>query len=91
MHPGAVGGMAEDDPQGIPARDVADGQGRIVGADRPGPDQDGVALGPQRWASSRAAGPVIQRLEPSGAAMRPSRVAASFRTTQGRPRRRWAR
>ena len=33
---------------------------------------------------------MIHWLEPSGAAMRPSRVAASFRTTQGRPRRRWA-
>ena len=47
MDPGAVGGPAEHDSEGIPARDVADGEGRIVGPHRPGPDQDGVALGPQ--------------------------------------------
>ena len=41
-----------------------------------------------RWASRRAAGPVIHRLVPSGAAVRPSSVAASLRTTQGRPVRR---
>src|SRR5215207_6350124 len=37
------------------------------------------------WASARAATPVIQRLDPSGAALRPSRLVASFRTTYGRP------
>ena len=39
----------------------------------------------RRWASRRAASPVIQRLVPSGAAVRPSRLAASLRTTQGCP------
>ncbi len=38
-----------------------------------------------RWASSRAASPVIHWLVPSGAAVRPSRVAASLSTTKGRP------
>ena len=48
MHPGPAGGVAEDDPQRDRGpRHVADRQGRVVGPDRPGADQDGVALGPQ--------------------------------------------
>ena len=35
--------------------------------------------------SARASAPVIQRLVPSAAALRPSRVAASFQVTCGRP------
>jgi hypothetical protein len=39
----------------------------------------------------RASAPVIHCEVPSGAAVRPSRVAASLSTTQGRPVRRWCR
>ena len=38
------------------------------------------------WPSARAASPVIQRLVPSGSAVRPSRLAAAFIRTYGRPR-----
>ena len=38
-----------------------------------------------RCTSRRADSPVIQRLDPSAAALRPSRVAASFQVTNGRP------
>ena len=81
----ALGGLAEDHPQRIAPGDVADRQGRIVGAHRPGADQDRVALGPQAVGVGPGRGPVIHWLEPSGAAMRPSRVAASLSTTHGRP------
>ena len=36
--------------------------------------------------AARASGPVIHRLVPSAAASRPSRVAAYFHVTRGRPR-----
>jgi hypothetical protein len=39
---------AEYDPQRVAAVDVADGERRVVGPDRPGTDDDRVALGPQR-------------------------------------------
>ena len=38
-----------------------------------------------RWVSSRAARPETQRLVPSAAALRPSRVVANFQVTNGRP------
>ena len=54
----------------------------------PAPTSTASDTARSRWASARAASPVIQRLVPSGAAMRPSRVAASLSTTHGRPVRR---
>ena len=44
-----------------------------------------------RWASLRASNEVIHCDDPSGAAVRPSRLAASLATIQGRPVRRWCR
>ena len=38
-----------------------------------------------RWVSRRAAVPETQRLVPSAAALRPSRVVANFQVTKGRP------
>ena len=54
----------------------------------PAPTRTASEAARSSCASARASGPVIHRLEPSGAAMRPSMVAASFSTTQGRPVRR---
>ena len=47
----------------------------------PAPTSTASLSARSRWASARASGPVIHWLEPSGAAVRPSRVAASLRTT----------
>ena len=44
-----------------------------------------------RWASARAATPVIQRDDPSAAAVRPSRLIAVFTRHHARPVRRWCR
>ena len=88
--PGRRGGaVAEHHPQRVAALDVADGELRVVGS-------HGAGARPGRRRSRPAAGgrrpgppsPVIHWLEPSGAAVRPSSVAASFSTTHGRPVRR---
>ena len=71
---------------------VADRELGVVGPDGAGAHQHGVVLGPQPVdVGALASGPVIQRLDPSAAAVRPSRVAASLRTTHGRPVRRCVR
>ena len=51
----------------------------------PAPTRTASLSARRRWASARAASPVIHWLVPSGAAVRPSSVAASLSTTQGRP------
>ena len=64
----------------------ADRQLGVVGPHRARPDQDGIGARPA--GGGRRGGPprpVIQRLVPSGAAVRPSRLAAILRTTQGCP------
>ena len=63
----------------------AAGQVRIVGRRRAGADRDGVVLARSPWASARASSSVIHWLSPLWAAIRPSRVAASFSVTIGRP------
>ena len=45
--PGAGGGITQDDPQRVPRPRKPCREGRIVGPDRSGADQDGVALRPQ--------------------------------------------
>ena len=47
----------------------------------PAPTNTASLSARSRWASARAASPVIQRLVPSVAAVRPSRLAASLSTT----------
>ena len=48
LDPGAVGGLGRARPAAGPGPATSpDRQGRVVGPDRAGPDQDGVALGPQ--------------------------------------------
>jgi hypothetical protein len=47
VHLGARRRPAEDDAHGVGAGDVADGERRVVGADRAGPDEHGLALGAQ--------------------------------------------
>ena len=84
---GAGRGLAEDDPQGVAAGDVS---GRTVSDGSsartvPAPTITASLSARRRWASARASSPVIHRLEPSAAAVRPSRVAASLSTTHGRP------
>ena len=90
MHLGARRRQAEHHP-----RAAACAAGPVVEADRrardrrPGPCPRRPARrrsGPAGGARPpRAASPVIQRLVPSGAAVRPSRLAAILRTTQGCP------
>ena len=59
-------------------RTVSDGSSaRTV----PAPTSTASLSARRRWASARASGPVIHRLLPSAAAVRPSRVAANLRTT----------
>ena len=65
---------------------VADGQLGVVDRDGAGADQDRVALARAAGGCrSRAARLVTQRLVPSAAALRPSRVVANFQVTNGRP------
>ena len=78
-------GTTHNDAQGVAAVHVAHRQRWIIGAHGACTDDYGVALGASRCESVRASGPVIHRLVPSGAAIRPSSVAASLRTTKGRP------
>ena len=79
-------GVAEDDPQGVPAFGVADGEGGVVSARTvPAPTMTASLSARSRWASALASSPVIHWLLPSAAAVRPSRVAASLSTTHGRP------
>ena len=80
------GSMPSASPSG--RRTVSDGSSaRTV----PAPTSTASLSARRRCASALASGPVIQRLVPSGAAIRPSRVAASLSTTYGRPVRRWVR
>ncbi|EKA62560.1 phosphoenolpyruvate synthase/pyruvate phosphate dikinase [Janibacter hoylei PVAS-1] len=51
----------------------------------PAPTRTASRSARSRCTASRAVGPVIQRLVPSAAAVRPSRVLASFHVTYGRP------
>ena len=66
------------DPGPSTWRTVSDGSSaRTV----PAPTRIAWLSARRRWASARASGPVIHWLVPSGAAMRPSTVAASLSTT----------
>ena len=90
MDPGAGGRRAEDDAQRVGAVGVADGQLGVVGAHRAGADEDGVGLGSEAvdvGAGLGSGDPAATSRR--AAAVRPSRVAASFSTTKGRPVRRW--
>ena len=95
-HAGTGRGRAEHDAKRL-ARSgrrsvVADRERGVVASNRAGADEDGIALGAKAVRRrARASGPVIQRLEPSGAAVLPSSVIASLRTTKGRPVARWTR
>ena len=51
----------------------------------PVPTRTASRVARSRWTSARAASPVIHWLVPSAAALRPSRVVASFHVTRGRP------
>ena len=79
----AVGVGVDDDPQRLGgAVEAADGEVRVVGAGGAGADDHGVGLGAQPVdVGAGLAAEVIQRLVPSAAAMRPSRVAAYFHST----------
>ena len=92
VDPGCGRCGAEDDPQGSRPATWRTVRAGIVGAHRAGTDEDGVALGAQTMGvGAGGLAPVIHRLVPSGAAVRPSRVAASLSTTSGRPVVRWSR
>ena len=70
---------------GIQSRTVSDGSSaRTV----PAPTRIASLSARNRWASARASAPVIHCEVPSGAAVRPSRLAASLAITHGRPVRR---
>ena len=82
MDLGVGGRRAEDDAERVAARrrarTVSSGSSaRTV----PAPTRTASLSARRRWASARAASPVIHWLVPSGAAVRPSRVAASLSTT----------
>ena len=65
---------------------VADGQPRVVDGHGVGADQHRVAQRPQPVGVASARRSLeTQRLVPSAAALRPSRVAANFQVTKGRP------
>ena len=65
---------------------MARGELRVVGEGGPGADEDRAAAGALLvHVGTGASGPVIHWLVPSAAALRPSRVVASFHVTQGRP------
>src|SRR5579872_530518 len=80
LHGGPGRRPAEHDPQRLAER-----------AAGPAPTSTASLSALRRWTSARASGPVIHLLERSGAARRPSSVAASFSTTKGRPVLRWLR
>ncbi len=96
-HPRARGPGAPSPPRApCPARRGAVGRRRGTSTSRtvssgssartvPAPTSTASEWARRRWTSRRAASPVIQRLVPSGAAVRPSRLAAIFSTTQGWP------
>ena len=65
---------------------VADGELRVVDLDGAGADQHRVAQRPQPvGVDAGRRGEETQRLVPSAAALRPSRVVANFQVTNGRP------
>ena len=89
MHPGAGAAPCRARPAAAGCAPPRRRGGPSARGRRPGPcpppparRRSGRAAGATSW---RAASPVIQRLVPSGAAVRASRLAAILRTTQGCP------
>lgn len=84
--PCAGWGSAQHHPDRVGAGRVADGQARIVGADRARAHHDGAALGPQAVGvgASGAAGDPLGGIC-LGLAVRPSSEAPELSTTHGRP------
>jgi len=82
-------GRGEHDAKRLTSRPgrevVAHGERGIIDRTVPAPTSTASLSARRRWTSRRASAPVIHRLEPSGAAVLPSSVAASLSTTKGRP------